>query len=567
MSHSDTRPKHSSRGGRFPSPRISYIIGVTELRRVARKTKQQDIWLLLTGIAAIVLMMVLPMIYGYGRDFGEALAGGDTGSVSSLVTLVVVYWLGMAALGLVSGVGSEGELDNQAALLAMRPPKDIAGGMLVGVIAGYSPFVILPVLAGAIGLSVGVGSLVPLVGILIAALLLLVSAVTFGYGTGLWLKGVIRRSTWLTAAKPVLVVGVIVGYIWGVFTGRLWPVATEIGTVLTSTPLGWFSDLALATTPNAEAGAVNAPGIIILTAIFLPIGVLAVVRGGEYVWYVDHARPTRDDGEERPSVRRPLSQQLDGVFETLRVGPATRGVAITVLIRGYRSPLQLVYVVVPFVFLIPMLDPMIRSGVVPDWMPWIVLLYGGWAAGAGFPLNALGNQGGMLPTVLTSVARGKHVVHGTVVASLVVFAPLTVALSVGTGYLADRAVPILVAVGLTAVLAVIAGSILAAGIGATFPRFTGIDLTDSTSVVLPSKMAFGLFSMASVLAATSVSILADELYLIMMSEILSEHLPFGLVIGESALEGSAIIISIVVVLALPLAYFHGCRRINEYHID
>jgi hypothetical protein len=242
-------------------------------------------------------------------------------------------------------------------------------------------------------------------------------------------------------------------------------------------------------------------------------------------------------------------------------------VATVVLLRAYRAPLQLIYVVVPLFLLVPTIEATVTTGFVPDWLPWSMLLYGGWVAGAAFPLNLLGNQGATLPTVLTASIRGRQVVHGYVLAAVLVWTPLTAAAAIGTGQLAGRSTRSLLSVGLAAPVAVTAGAILAAGFGTAFPRFQSIDLTGSTKALLPSKTAFALFSMAATLTVTAVGVLVDDIYRLVMSDILSTYLPFGITVTPSGLETGAQVGAVFVLVVVPLAYLFATRRIDNYTLS
>ena len=580
-----------SRRGRFPDPRISLLIGRMEIRRFVRKVRGQDVWLALMVLGVLFVVVALPIVFGFGRDAGESIA--SDGAPGSFVELgFVVGWVAMVAFGLVSGVGSEGEVDNQEALLAIRPPKDVAGGLIVYVLWGYAPFVLAPAIAAALGIAVGTGEPLAIVGILLSVGCLVVTGVIAGYACGLFLKGVIRRSPWLSAAKPLLGAAVIVGYFWASFTGRLWPVLSDVGSALAGTPLGWFVDLALVTTPGVSVSVPAAVALLALSIAFVPVGVLSVVVASQYAWFVEregdagdalesddaaaqHAPDEIRFNDESSAVdsrritppRVTLGDRLERTLNRVEFSRATSAIAVTVLRRGYRAPLQLVYVAVPLLFLIPMLDSIVRTGTAPSWFPWMVVLYGAWAAGAGFPLNVLGNQGSTLPRLLTSPATGRQIVHGYILATSIVFVPLTVALGVLTGTIADRSPVVLASIALASAVVVVAAAVVAAGIGSAFPRFSTIDLTDNTSAVLPSKLAFGAFSILALLAANSVAVLADESFRTVFAGMLTEYFPYAVTVTASDLELVATAIAVVVTLSIPVAYTVGATLIEQYQVS
>jgi len=566
--HHTDRPVSRSRQGWVPAPSVSYLIARVESRRSWRKIRNQDLWLALAGIGILFVLVSLPVLYGFGRSFGADLTGGSA-PIDVAFTAVVGAWLGMVAFGIMAGVGSEGEVDNQAAILTIRPPKDVAGGLLLGTVVGYAPLLCLPALAAGIGIAVGSGTPAPVAGILAGSIVLLVTSITIGYACGLTIKGIVRRSARLTQLKPVIGVVIFVGYIWLSATGRLFTLVIDAGELLRSSPLGWLADLTFLTTPNAGTSVLNAVGALAVSVAVVPVGVFAVVRAAEYAWYAEQRQTDSDDEPVESSNREGVSlgERFDTALGAVGVSAGTRGVTTTVLLRAYRSPLQLVYVVVPLFLLLPTIETAVTTGFVPEWLPWGVLLYGGWVAGAAFPLNLLGDQGGTLPTVLTARIRGRQVVHGYVLAAVLVFVLPTAVAAIATAQVAGRSTETLLSVGLASPLAVVAGAVLAAGFGAAFPRFQSIDLTGSTKALLPSKTAFALFSMTATVSITAIGVLIDDIYRIVMSDLLSTYLPYGITVGPGGLETVSQIVTGLVVVAVPLAYLFASRRIDSYRLE
>jgi hypothetical protein len=539
-----------------------------ESRRSWRKIRNQDLWLALAGLGILFVLVSLPVLYSFGATFGEELNAGSA-PTDIAFTIVVGAWIAMVGFGIMSGVGSEGEVDNQAAILTIRPPKDVAGGLLLGTVVGYAPLLCLPALAGGIGIAAGVGTPVPIAGILAGSIVLLVTGGTIGYACGLTIKGIVRRSARLTQLKPAIGVAIFLAYIWLSATGRLFTLVIDAGDLLRSSPLGWLADLTFLTTPNAGASVLNAIGALAVSAAVVPVGVFAVVRAAEYAWYAEQHQTDSDDEPVESSGREgaSLGERFDAALGVVGVSAGTRGVTTTVLVRAYRSPLQLVYVVVPLFLLLPTIETAVTSGFVPEWLPWGLLLYGGWVAGAAFPLNLLGDQGATLPTVLTARIRGRQVVHGYVLAAVLVFVPLTAVAAVATAQVAGRSTETLLLVGLASPVAVVAGAVLAAGFGAAFPRFQSIDLTGSTKALLPSKTAFTLFSMTATISITAIGVLIDDIYRIVMSDLLSTYLPYGITVSAAGLETVSQIVTGLVVVAVPLAYLFASRRIDGYQLE
>lgn len=564
----------SSRRGRFPSPSVSAVVARVELRRMLRRVRAQDVWLALVAVSTLIFVAVLPLAFDIGRDWGAAFAGGDAAPASTVGLIVATAWVFQVAMGVVAGVGSYGEVDNAAGMLTVRPPKDLAGGLLLMNTAGYVPYLFVPFGAGFAGIAVGAGTPLPLVGGLLAATAVLVSAMALGYPVGLAVKGAVRRSAWLSRLKPVLGAAVAVAYFWAIFSGRLPAVVDALDPILRGPPLAWLGDLALATTPGAGADSLGAAAALALAAVAVPVGTLATVRAAPFAWFVDESHEGDESGSDdtdtaadSTAAEPTESTRLGDVLGIATRRQGTVGVAAVTLVRAYRAPLQLLFAAVPLLFAIPMVEGVLATGTVPDYAPWFAMLYGAWAAGVAAPLNLLGNQGAALPAVLTARARGRAVVHGTVLAVVAPLAPVTAVLAGAAAHATGRPPAEAVLFGALALAVVAAGSVLAAAMGALFPRFDGIDVTGERSATPPSKAAFALFSVAVVLAVSAAGVLTDEFYRLALHALLAPRLPFGLSLSVAGLERLSLGVAVALVAAVPAAYALAVRRVDSYRID
>ncbi|ERG89683.1 MAG: hypothetical protein J07HX5_01855, partial [halophilic archaeon J07HX5] len=350
---SPIEPNSRSRQHWYPAPSISYAIAVVESRRSWRRVRGQDFWLLFVVVGVLAALVSLPVLFGRGQSVGEALAAGGT-PPDSVSLVVVAGWLGLFAFGAVAGVGSAGTLDQKPAVLTARPLKDAAGGLLLAATAGYAAFAWLPALVAGSGIAVALGTPAPVVGILAGTTAALLTAVTAGYAGGLALKGLVRRSPWLRRLKPVLGTVVVVGYVWSGTTGRLWAAVSMVSGVLVDSPLGWFADLTFLTTAGMNTSVFLAAAVLLLTAAAVPVCVYATVRAGTYAWSVDATGAETDTSTSgaAPSASPNASAAGDARLNRLLasvVESATRGVAVAVMLRAYRNPLQLFYVALPLV--------------------------------------------------------------------------------------------------------------------------------------------------------------------------------------------------------------------------
>ncbi|WP_164471758.1 hypothetical protein [Halosimplex salinum] len=537
-----------------------------------RRIRSQDVWLALVAVSSLAVLAVLPILFGVASDWGASFASGDAGPAATVGLLVAVAWVFQVAMAVVAGVGSYGEVDNEAGMLTIRPPKDVAGGMLLMNTVSYAVYLLVPFVAGFAGLSAGVGSPLPLAGGLAAVVAILASSMAIGYPVGLAIKGVVRRSGTLSRLKPVIGGVVVVAYFWIMFAGHLPALVDALEPATSGPPLGWLGDLALVTTPGAGASPLRAAGALALALVLVPVGTLATVRAATYAWYAD---PSRDDGDEvegegtAPAARTASAgtPPLDRVLGHLTRRQGTLGVASVTLVRAYRAPLQLVFVAAPLLFALPMVEGVVATGTVPDYAPWFAMFYGAWAAGTAFPLNLVGNQGATLPALLTARADGRQVVHGSVLAAVLPLAPVTAALAAAAAHAGGRSTTAVAAIGALSVAVVAAGALIAAGLGALFPRFDGIDVSGGRSAVPPSKAAFALFSLVVVLAVTAAGVLTDEVYHLLIHALLSEYLPFGLSVTLDGLETVSVGVAVAVAAAVPAAYLLAVRRIDDYRIE
>ena len=205
---------------------------------------------------------------------------------------------------------------------------------------------------------------------------------------------------------------------------------------------------------------------------------------------------------------------------------------------------------------------MLRTASAADWSPWVAPVVGAWAAGAAFPLNLLGGQGAALPAVLTTGARGRALVHGHVLAATVVFAPPTVAVALGADRLAGLPPRSLLVVAAVTLVVLVAGAVLAAGLGALFPRFGTVALTPTRRVRPPSRAAFVTLSLLSVLAATALGVVTDVRYRFRLSNALSVFLPVS---RDGLLPYAWGVLATLLVLT-PLAYLLAvCRPPRVTH--
>ncbi|MDL0127494.1 hypothetical protein, partial [Halobacterium salinarum] len=367
-----------------PDAEAAVELARVDLVRGYRKLRGQDFWLLYGALSAVGFALITVYAYSLGHDTGVALAAGETPwfAAGGAATAWSVAWLFTVAMLVVEAVGSNGDLDNDGHYLTLRPTADITAGKLASAAVKLAGFMLFPALGLALGLSLGLGTPVPVLGVVAAATVTVTSAAATGYPVGFLLKGVVRRSNVLTQLKPVLGVGIGLGYFAVMLTGEFTTAIDALRPVLRAPPLCWLGDLSLATTPGVTPGATGVAGAFALGVVVAGAGVLLAVPAARYAWRADGMASTESDGEPTTAP----DHAVDRLLGVLTRAPATHGVASTALLQIYRSPLRLVFVAFPLVGAIPVGEQVLAGGTVPRYAPWLAVWYGAWAGGAALPL-------------------------------------------------------------------------------------------------------------------------------------------------------------------------------------
>jgi len=162
--------------------------------------------------------------------------------------------------------------------------------------------------------------------------------------------------------------------------------------------------------------------------------------------------------------------------------------------RARRSPLSLSFALYPLIVLAGPITTAVQTGSIGTGLPLWLLLCGAWIAGSLFALNVLGHEGAVLPSTLLAADGGRSLVVGHVIAGALLVAPLTVAATVATGVASPHSLPVVASLALSAVVLSVATGTIATGIGVAFPRFEAVSVSRSTKAVVPSTIAFAVYS-------------------------------------------------------------------------
>lgn len=136
-------------------------------------------------------------------------------------------------------------------------------------------------------------------------------------------------------------------------------------------------------------------------------------------------------------------------------------------------------------------------------------------------------------------------------------------LAVGVGVFAGESGT---ALAVASVVAIVAAAVLAAGIGAVFPRFAAVDFAGARRAVPPSKVAYGVFSQALTLAVVAGAVVVDDSVRELSAVVLSAWLPFGLTVSVDTLATGSWIVLGCVAVAVPIAYRVAVKRVNDYRL-
>ncbi|MFT4920943.1 MAG: ABC-2 type transport system permease protein [Haloarculaceae archaeon] len=539
-----------------PSPQKSLEFVRVELLKGYRWVRDQDFWIAFMLVVGGIYLFLGWLTFDAARDVGSTLAQGAS-PPAWLFTATGVFWLFLTVLTVFDSVGSNGSLDNDGHYLTIRPIPDIVGGKLIAAASKFSAYTLSLGLAAGAGLAAGIGSPLPVIGMLAAAVVIAVTATAIGYPIGLAFKGFLRRSPRL--ARSTTAVGLGLVYLTLSVPGGLLGVVEQLEPVFQAPPIAWLGDLALLTTAGADVNSTGALVVLGLTALVSVGGLLLSVTAARYAWVADAAHASDGEETERPTAP---DHAVDTVLGLVCQAPSTRGIASTTLLRAVRSPLQFVFVAPPMVAAISFIDTFVTSGTVPWFVPWFVVGYGAWAAGAVLPLNPHGNQGSMLSTLLTAPTGPRAVVHGNVVAAALLGGPVTAGLAVGAGFIAGNSPMVLATLGVVSIPAVVGGAVVATGLGSVYPRFDAVSFSGSKQAVPPSKRAYSLFSVYVSLTVVSASVVSNETAREVGSLLLSRWLPWGLDIGAEMLVVASAVVLVGSVVSIPLAYRTAIRRVE-----
>ncbi|WP_458190087.1 hypothetical protein [Haladaptatus sp. NG-WS-4] len=542
----------------WPTSRKSVRIGRIEYLRSIRAMRGNPVQLLGFGFFLLVFVGV-PTV---GGSYAAYRFGGEITEGIPLLEIArggfAVGWLMVAAMVAARAVGKTGRIDHEAGLLTTVPARDVVGGLVLAELARIGSIAGVPLLSMSAAWSLALGTPTPLLTVILAATGLLTTALLAGHLVGLLLKMAFARSELLAQYKSIIAVVGFVVYMGVILSNELGRVMSSLATQLQSAPTAWLGDLFVLGVPGVTPSLVRVGAAVVFVAVCVPVLVALDVRVANRLWFGDRIQPEH----KRYDASESNVEVLSGV-----VSRPTRTVTANVWRRTKRAPLRLLYVIYPVFFITAPIQNAVASGQISEFLAVSVALYGTWAIGAS-ALNPLGDEGAMLPVTLTSSIRGGEFVRGHVLAATLVGLPIVVGTTAIAGVLSPLAPVRWVGLTVASGLLGIVGTVVAVGVGTAFPRFSSVRVTRSRRVVVPSKSAFAVYSLAllSGFVGAVVALVSGAAPVVVgLVGVVSEYVGFPVTLDPATVRiaagGVAVLLGGV---APPLAYRYAVRTFETY---
>jgi hypothetical protein len=424
--------------------------------------------------------------------FGGSIRTGDLNAPVELVRQGLLYlWIFVLAFGGYRTYSTVLRPDRLDGMLTTVSHRELLGGLLFAEALLWGvPGAILVGLS-ALLFAAGSGSIIAAPVGFITIGLVVATALTGGFLVALVVRNTGVRSKLLTRLRTVFVAILGVSYFWLIVTQAFDTVLAPVYWVLSPTPIGWFGDLLLIGTVN-DASLVRAAGAVVSSGLFFIVSARILTRLAALLWYADGVSIEHQRAESVSST--------DSRVESILSRPIA-GIVFRDWKRIRRTPITLSFVIYPIFVLINPIMTAIQTGSISRSFPTIVVLSGAWITGALFSLNVLGNEGAVLPTTLLADDSGRRLVIGHSVAGALIGAPLTVVATVALGIASPHSPMSVLTLTASALVLTLCAGAIASGVGIVFPRFEEVSVSRSTKAIIPSILAFVVYSIVLVLVA------------------------------------------------------------------
>jgi len=521
----------------------------------------------LLGVVMYAVLVVIGTLGGgyLGYRLGDSLGAGipELGQFTPIEVVrgvLALFWLMLTLVFVLRAVGQRGTLPQPEGVLTVVPTSQALVGLLLAEYAYFLLWLFPPAAGIGIGFTVGTGVVWPALAVPLAVAAAGIGSISVGYPLGLSIRHVASRFEFIARHKPAIIGVVFVGYFLALASGAWDRLMIQLFEPMQQSPIGWYADLLFLGTPALNASSPQAGGAIALTAALVILAVIGGTRIADRHWFSDPAlakteTPTPTEEPVAPGIEQRLAPIL---------GLATASLITLSWRRARRSPLKLLYAFYPLLLLAGLFASIVRTGNIPAYLPFAVLVFAAWAAGVIFTLNPLGDQGAVLSSTLLSRVDGRTFVRAHLLAGLVVAIPVGTLATAVVAVLSPVNQQTVIALVATTPFVMVASAALSIGIGVAFPRFEATKVTQSMKTVLPSRWAFLLFTLYLFATITAGAILYDPVVGDTLADLLSWVLPLGLSVSAGTLVLVAAMLLVPLALSPILSYRYAVKQFDNY---
>lgn len=535
----------------------SYLIASLEVKKTIRKHLNRDqIYSLISYIVVTLLMTIGGGYLGY-RAGVELRTGGELANLPVLDVLhgiISIFFLFIVVILVIRTIqlGSSETTDN---LLSIAKISEITAGVFFAEVIYLLIWIIVPSIAIGASFAVASQTLCSIITFPVAVTLLGVSIVSISFPLGLGLRHVLMRFKFVVKYKIHLGILIFVAYFALIITGKLNELVVAVFEPAQAFPIGWFADLILLDAPTLEPSINKALAITLLPITLLLVSLFVSSKIAGIHWLTDPVVIEQKETKKIKVEKDKTDKYLLRVFE-----PKTIALIKNIWLRVIRNPIKALYAAYPALILIPFISE------TPPYLPLIVLFLVTWGAGMLFSLNPIGDLGNAFPSVILSKVNGKEFVLAHLYATLIIGIPIGLGLTALTAHLIQINIIKAIVLLIITPLIISLGTIVAIGVGTTFPKFSATKITSSTKVVIPSKTSLVIYTLYLATAAFCGTLLYEPSLREITSTLLNWIIPLELKIQPTHLFYLTIILLVPIILAPLIAYRTSIKKFNNYTI-
>lgn len=484
-----------------------------------------------------------------------------------------MFWLFETYVVAQKVITDRSRIDAEEVILTTISARSVAGGLIVAETLRVASYIGVPavIITGAIVYTFHTP--LSVVFVPLAVTLYVLSSVTAGYVVGFLGALLLVRSEFVARYKTIIgtiLVTILMGGYVVILSGPAYGLGDYRG-LLAWLPVSWYIDLAAVGSPIALSWT-NVAGVLITTMVILVGGGYAIERLTTALWFDD---PVNVDEETAPSTTTVTGDDaLTSALRPLRIPSGfdmpTHRVAQTTLVRTWRNPSKLTFLMLPVFIAGGLFIQSARLGLVFELAPVIAAIAIPWLAGAAFGLNPLGDEKRVLPTTLTTSLTGKQFVDGITIPGRLIGFPVLVVLLLGANIVGSHS--LLEGMGLLALGAVLLFTSVqfAPLVGMWFPRFSAINVRESREVVPPSLTASTIHAIVTlgIGGIAAASLLAPESVQAALQLIVGIVVPFQFELPVMWVRIGGFGIPLVLAIILTdQARRHAANRFETYTIE